>query len=373
MTSAELEKFLSNVNVIAFLRLIRQGESNQTDGAYTLINGGAHFSSFADHPYKGQKSPPGRASGAYQFLATTWAGLVKLYGFTDFSPRNQDIAAVALIAGRKALDDVLYGRIPEAMAKCRQEWTSLPSAAEQNQSFTGAIDVYHKWGGRDATNTTVTVTLPPTPTEQIKDALRDSIPPEDLQTVAEYLATKGRTMPIAALISAFGPALVELIPQIAKLFSSGSEVATRNVAAAEAVFNTVVKASGQANIQSAVEAMQADPALTSKVTQEVVTDPMIIGLLEVGGGIVKAREAMSDPGQIPYDKNPAYRMSLFLLPLLYIVVVAVVSNWGGGWSDEMRSVVVTAIVTGLLGSLTGFFLGSSLGSQRKTEMNGAIK
>jgi hypothetical protein len=71
--------------------------------------GGGLFDSFADHPRQaitrslGGKPITSTASGAYQFLSRTWDGLVKQYGFTDFSPKNQDLGAVALVAGRGAL------------------------------------------------------------------------------------------------------------------------------------------------------------------------------------------------------------------------------------------------------------------------------
>lgn len=178
-------------------------------------------------------------------------------------------------------------------------------------------------------------------------------------------------LPILALISTFGPMLADLIPQVAKLFSSGSEVATRNVTAAQAVFDTVVRASGTPNIQSAIEAMQNDDTVRASVTEAVVTDPIIMQLLEVGGGIAKAREAAADPGQIVFYKNPAFLMATALLPLLYMVAVEILFNPSGqAWSDDIKMMFVTAIISGLLGSITGFFLGSSLGSQRKTELKG---
>ena len=49
-----------------------------------------------------------------------------------------------------------------------------------------------------------------------------------------------------------------------------------------------------------------------------------------------------------------------------MVAAAVLFGIGGQtWSDDIKTLLVTAIVTGALGSITGFFLGSSLGSQRK--------
>ena len=356
MPSIDFVRFLSNQNVKAFLRLIRQGESNQDDSAYTLLYGGGHFEGFADHPRKFFQLPDGRrtsAAGAYQITATTWDALVKQFGFPNFEPATQDCAAVALVAGRKALADGVAGNIGEAIRKCRPEWTSLPGASEQNQTYDKAIAVYRAWGGQD------------TPSEA---AVTQPVP----LVASPAPAKKGTSMPILALVSAFGPIIADLIPQLTKFFAPGTEVAQRNLGAATAVFDTIVKASGQPNIQAAVEAMQKDPTLTAQVTQAVVTDPVIIGLIEVGGGIEKARERMADPNQIPFYKNPAVIVTVLLVPLVYMVAVSVLFGVGGQtFSDEVKMMVITAIVSGLLGSITGFFLGSSLGSQRKTEIAGA--
>ena len=48
-----LAESLKNTNVQAFLRVIRAGESSQDDSAYTVINGGSHFTDFSKHPWDG--------------------------------------------------------------------------------------------------------------------------------------------------------------------------------------------------------------------------------------------------------------------------------------------------------------------------------
>src|SRR5690606_26721890 len=68
------------------------------------------------------------AAGRYQFLKGTWDSVSKKYGLTDFSPKNQDLAAVALILGRGALGDVIKGDFTKAVGKLGGEWASLPSS-----------------------------------------------------------------------------------------------------------------------------------------------------------------------------------------------------------------------------------------------------
>ena len=139
-------------NAKAWLRLIRERESSQDDSAYTVINGGAHFDAPPwRHPWHGIPTTQGaRASGAYQYLGTTWSRVADALGFgEDFSPVNQDLGALFLTSGRGALDLVLRGDVVGACVKCRPEWTSLPGAAEASAGWTmeRALDVFRHWGG----------------------------------------------------------------------------------------------------------------------------------------------------------------------------------------------------------------------------------
>lgn len=169
---------------------------------------------------------------------------------------------------------------------------------------------------------------------------------------------------LPAIIPALLPSIVQMIPAIAQIFGSGSEVSQRNAKAAQVVADTVVAATNSVNLQEAAEKMKADDSARQAAQIAVLAQPDIASLLEVGGGIEAARKAAADPAQIVFWRNPAVLVTAALAPLLYIVVVRVML-YPAEWSETLRAVVVTAIVSGLLGSITGFFLGSSLGSQRK--------
>ena len=128
---------LGSPNVRAFLRVIRAGESDQSDDAYRMIVGhtGARPSlaeSLQDHPRIPVHLPrlgvTSTAAGAYQFLSRTWDECARALALPDFGADSQDLAAVYLIRRRGALDDVLSGRIPEALEKCAREWASLPGS-----------------------------------------------------------------------------------------------------------------------------------------------------------------------------------------------------------------------------------------------------
>lgn len=347
-----------NANVLAFLRVIREKESSQDESAYTILNGGSHFFDTSRHPYEGVPTTKGgKAAGAYQFLGTTWARLVDLYSFPDFGPESQDLGAIALIQGRGALADVIAGRFDSAVAKLRPEWTSLPGAAESRADWTlaKAREVFVRWGGTFApVETPALDTQPAAPIEDHSPALE-----------------KTTVDPLSA-IALFGPLISQLIPQVAKLFDKKAESPAK-LEAAQKVIDTIVASTATPNAQAAVEKMTADPVALKAATSAVVTQPDIMQLLEVGGGIERARAQVVEMAALPPQRNVALIVAGFLTPLLYIVVIAVTFDLGGTWSDEMRSVVVTAIVTGLLGSITGFFLGSSYGSSRKTDMLNEVK
>ena len=133
MKLSQLQQAYANPNVRKFLDLIAQAEG--VKHGYNTMFGNERFGSLATHPNvrKAFKQTDGKtnyttAAGRYQFLNSTWNNLAKRYGFRDFSPQAQDLGAVALIAGRGALDDVLKGNWQAAIQKTGKEWASLPSS-----------------------------------------------------------------------------------------------------------------------------------------------------------------------------------------------------------------------------------------------------
>lgn len=144
-------------NVLAFLDTIAFAEgverfSKGQDG-YDVIVGGGTFTSFADHPRQRIFLPRynihSTAAGRYQFLSRTWDALVRQMKLPDFSPENQDRAAIQLIRGRGALDDVKFGRFERAIQKCQKEWASLPGAGygQREVALTRLLDHYRSKGG----------------------------------------------------------------------------------------------------------------------------------------------------------------------------------------------------------------------------------
>lgn len=140
---------LQDNNVQAFLALIRYGESANTGDAYTMLYGGGHFDGFDQHPKQFFTLKDGRrtsAAGAYQITWTTWQWVSVAGSLPDFSPHSQDLAALLLIKRRGALADVVAGNFDRAIAKCANEWTSLPGAMESRYSMATARKVLANYG-----------------------------------------------------------------------------------------------------------------------------------------------------------------------------------------------------------------------------------
>ena len=154
MNRADLQKALQNSNVLAFLKAIRLGEGTSDDAGYYRIVGGGTFPDDSVHPHVRVFIPKyqvySTAAGAYQIIWPTWQKLCQQYSFPDFTPESQDEAAVALIAGRNALDDVLAGDLKSAVQKCSMEWASLPgsTAGQRTENYAAVEKVYTDNGGK---------------------------------------------------------------------------------------------------------------------------------------------------------------------------------------------------------------------------------
>lgn len=137
--STQLAKYLDDKNVQAFLAMLRDAEgTSKTANAYKTRFGGAVDDSLS---YDGQptfvkkeftqtngKKNKSGAVGAYQFIEKTWNGLAKNYGFKDFSPETQDLAAIALLKENGALPYIVRGDFKAAEKRAGKTWASLPSS-----------------------------------------------------------------------------------------------------------------------------------------------------------------------------------------------------------------------------------------------------
>ena len=345
-----------NTNLAAFLRVIREGETNQTDDAYRMIVGGEYFDSFSDHPRKPVYLPrlglTSTAAGAYQFLARTWDNLVKQYGFTDFSSANQDDAAVKLIEGRGALEDVLAGRLDEAIRKCNKEWASLPGSpyGQPTRTLSALREVYVRYGGTLAGSTLQSETV--TDTQDKPAPIVESNP----------IFTRKEPVEPLSILSLGVTALSKLVPALSQMFPGG-EVAERNAKAATVLLETAKDSIKAVNTQDLVTKIDTDPSTHASIIDSIAT------LVEVGGGIpAAATRAVEMQKAGPLYSNPAFIITLLLFIPVYMVIASILGLVGTVvWDDNVRMLTV-GIISNVISGAMGFWLGSSFGSQKKNDL-----
>jgi muramidase (phage lysozyme) len=324
--------------------MIRVGEGTADPDGYRRHFGGRLFSDYSDHPRiaitagLGKNKYTSTAAGAYQFLSRTWDECAKALHLVDFSPPNQDMAAEFLIARRKALDDVLAGRIESAITKCAREWASLPGSpyGQPVKTLAQALESYREAGG----------------------VLRPSNTPAPIET------RKEAEMPLRAFVAAALPSIVSSIPMLGKLFGSGSDVAERNVKAAEIAVQIVQQATGARNAQEAAEAVASDPQMVKAATEAV--QARWHELTEAGGGgIDGARKADAEVAKgrdMLY--SPSFWVALPLLGIVIMIVGAVVGLWGAPFSEDVRSAIANGIPMLILGGLIGYYYGQTTSRNR---------
>jgi muramidase (phage lysozyme) len=350
---------LDDPNVRAFLHTIRVGEGTSDPMGYRRHFGGTHFDSYAAHPNHvitaglGHNRYSSSAAGAYQFLSKTWAECAAVLELRDFSPRNQDIAALFLIDRRRALDDVLAGRFEQAVAKCAREWASLPGSpyGQPTKTMAQALATYIEAGGLSEKPTQL-------PTPEHMSEIR-----------VQMLPVQEQPMPIPLILKAVLPSIVQAVPELFKLFGSGSEVSERNGKAVEMAVGIVQEAVGAKNAQEAAEVVAADPAM-AQAAQEAVKARWH-ELTEVGGGVEAARKADAafmaiDGPWWQVSRSPSFIVALFLLPLVYMIVGAVVGLFGAPFSEDVRAAIANGIVGLVLGGLIGYYYGQTTSRNRTT-------
>ena len=358
---------LGDPNGQAFLHVIGAGESNERldDAAYRICNVGPPLSVW-EHPWYGRSTTEvghSTAAGAFQFLGTSWKEASDALGLgNEFTPINQQLAAIWTISEKRhALQAVMEGNLVTACSKLATEWVSLPGLGLKRVQ-----DVFLRYGG--------SYSAQPTPSPSVTQS-------------------QGKPMPFLALLSAFGPIIAQLIPQITNIVRPKGEVAQRNIELAKVAFDTITKAAGASNVQDAVEKMQDDPVVKEAVTQAVLTHPQIIETLQVvefGGGVEKAadRGLAIQQAERPFWYNPIVWVTVLLIPMMYMISWQVLFTFAGpvltsngvdgaplvmtpwyaqiGFDSNTRTGLINLIVGFIFGGVCGIWFGTSV-SRQKTE------
>jgi muramidase (phage lysozyme) len=327
-----------NNNLAAFLTLIRTGEGTLGEAGYRTLYGGGTFDAFYDHPRTKVKAGKwtSSAAGAYQILERTWDVLVKAnpWTLTDFTPDKQDEAAILLIKGRGAYEDVIAGRFTAAIAKCAKEWASLPGSpyGQPTLKLDKALAIIKEAGGTFAETTEAKV-----------------IPPFIIPVAIE---------------------LIKELPNFAKIFKK-DDVSERNVEAIVKATDVVVNAVGAVNAQEAVEKIKGSPEVAQIANEAVkVNTADLMDSLErlnalEQGNIASARTFNAGEKEV-YGKFKFIHLLSAMLVLLgggaavYILATSTEST-------ERAMALQTLLIVGFAG-VANFWLGSSDGSAKKTEL-----
>ena len=139
---------MSEQNRRAFLQLIRTAEGTAGSDGYRIMNGGERFTSFKNHPGRIGSGGTTTAAGAYQFTKGTWAGLQLTLKLSDFTPPNQDRAAIQKLKERGALPYIDSGDVITAFSKLAKEWVSLPGGSQPQKTIAESKNIFQSAGGQ---------------------------------------------------------------------------------------------------------------------------------------------------------------------------------------------------------------------------------
>jgi hypothetical protein len=150
--------------------------------------------------------------------------------------------------------------------------------------------------------------------------------------------------------------LLDLVPKLGAVLGSGSEVANRNLKAAEAVVQVAKSAISASNEQDLVERIKADPQAAAAVKAAVESNWLMI--TEAGGGGVEGARKADAQRTDPFWHSASFWMGVLLLPLVYLIVLNVIGVLGSAtWSPEARAGLAGAITGSIIGGLVGYYYG----------------
>ncbi|HED6269624.1 TPA: glycoside hydrolase family 104 protein [Enterobacter sichuanensis] len=116
---------------------VAEGTSDKPNSGYSTLFGGGQFADFSDHPrqYFNHNGTRTSAAGRYQITAASWDDAKKALGLKDFSPANQDLAAMWLAKRAGQLDNINLGNFNAADQGLDRVWTGLQQYTRGNKTF----------------------------------------------------------------------------------------------------------------------------------------------------------------------------------------------------------------------------------------------
>lgn len=200
--------------------------------------------------------------------------------------------------------------------------------------------------------------------ERVKSVLSVSDPAPVITDAAPVGTPQPKEQPMAPFVAAVLPSLIDLVPKLGRLFSSGSETSERNVKAAEIVVAAAKEAIGARNEQELLETIKADPSAAATVKKAI--EDQWFKLEEIGGGVQAARvaDAQFTTGTARPWHSPSLWIALAMLPMVYAVVGSVVGWWGTPFSEDVRSAIANGVIGVVMGGLMGYYFGQTTSRNR---------
>ena len=179
--------------------------------------------------------------------------------------------------------------------------------------------------------------------------------------------------PMAPFLIAAIPALINALPEFAKIFNK-PDVAERNVEAVVKASEIVMQATGAANVQEAVEKVQANPEIA-----EAANEALRMNRAELMDAIERLNRIEQANIQSARDYNAAEPLMVdtkwVKLKFIHILSLAFVAFSGVfvsvNWIDltpELKGAVITLMIIAGWNGVRDYWMGSSSGSDRKTDM-----
>ena len=177
--------------------------------------------------------------------------------------------------------------------------------------------------------------------------------------------------PVAPFLVAAIPALLQALPEFAKIFQKDN-VPERNVEALEKAVDIVIQSTGAANVQEAVEIVQANPVVAQQANTELRKSRA--ELLDLMERMAAMDETSIKDARVFYKEDkPVYKGWHFvhILSLLFVILGGGAALYVVGVSQDPTERVMalqTLLIVGFA-SVAGFWLGSSRSSQMKDTLN----
>lgn len=167
-------------------------------------------------------------------------------------------------------------------------------------------------------------------------------------------------------IAAVLPALVNAVPSLIRIFGK-SPRAEDNAKAAEIVVAAAMQATGAINEQELLTKIETKDPVVIAAVEKAVKEVWYELVVDNGG--IEAARASSEKITNVFWRQPAFWITVLLLPLPYMVTSSVLGLIGTTvYNTEIQIMVITAIISGVLSAISGFWLGTSWSSARKTEI-----